>query len=106
MDEITIRDIASRAGVGTATVSRVLNKSGYVSAKTRIRIESAIEELGYVPSAAARTLPTKKTGVVALVIPELGNPFFYKIITGCGQRARARRDAPISQQHGQRGGAG
>ena len=82
MDEITIRDIASRAGVGTATVSRVLNKSGYVSAKTRIRIESAIEELGYVPSAAARTLPTKKTGVVALVIPELGNPFFYKIITG------------------------
>lgn len=85
MKEITIRDIARRAGVGTTTVSRVLNGNGYVGAETRKRVENSIQELGFVPSAAARSLPTRKNDVVALVIPELANPFFAKIVAGVMQ---------------------
>ena len=53
---ITIKDIAQRMGVSSSTVSRVLNRSGYVSASTRARIERAMEELQYQPSWVARSL--------------------------------------------------
>jgi LacI family transcriptional regulator len=83
----TIKDIAQACGVSKATVSRFINKSGYVSAEASELIAAKIEELDYVPSAAARNLTTKKSNVIAVVIPEVSNPFFAEIFKGISQEA-------------------
>lgn len=57
---ITIKEIAERANVSRTTVSRVLNKSGYVSEEARKRVQKVIEETGYVPSEHAKSLRTKR----------------------------------------------
>ena len=58
------------------TVSRVVNGSGRVRAATRRRVERAMRDLAYIPNRAARSLVVKKLGVLALVIPDISNPFF------------------------------
>ncbi|NYI03612.1 LacI family DNA-binding transcriptional regulator [Allostreptomyces psammosilenae] len=83
----TLEAVAARAGVGRGTVSRVVNGSPRVSAETREAVRSAIEELGYVPNRAARTLVTSRTDSVALIVPEsesklVGEPYFSDIIRG------------------------
>jgi LacI family transcriptional regulator len=78
----TIGDVAERAGVSKMTVSRVINKSGYISQETRERVEQAIAELGYVPNALARSLRFKKTKTIALVITDITNPFFTTLARG------------------------
>ncbi len=79
---VTIRDVARRAGVGVATVSRVLNGTGYVKAETRERVLAAAAELGYVPSQLARGLVRRLSGTVGLVVPDITNPFFPLITRG------------------------
>jgi DNA-binding LacI/PurR family transcriptional regulator len=79
--------VAARAGVGRGTVSRVINGSPKVSARSRAAVERAIAELGYVPNRAARSLATRRTDSVALVVPEaetrlFTEPYFSGIITG------------------------
>ena len=76
----TIKDVAQRAGVGIATVSRLLNGTGYVSADARRRIEEAIEALSYIPNERARNLPRKKAGIVGVIIPDLQMPFYASFI--------------------------
>jgi LacI family transcriptional regulator len=78
----TIRDVARRADVAPTTVSRVINNSGYVSKETRERVEAAIAELGYVPNTLARSLRFKKTGTLALVLPDITNPFWTTVARG------------------------
>ncbi|WP_344450959.1 LacI family DNA-binding transcriptional regulator [Actinocorallia aurantiaca] len=83
----TLEAVAARAGVGRGTVSRVINGSPKVSEKAREAVEKAIKELGYVPNPAARTLVTRRTDTVALVVSESeervwGEPFFAGIIRG------------------------
>lgn len=83
----TLEEVASRAGVGRGTVSRVINGSPQVSDRTRQRVMRAVEELGYVPNMAARALVTRRTGAVALVISEpeervFGEPFFAGVVRG------------------------
>jgi LacI family transcriptional regulator len=78
----TIRDVAERAGVSTMTVSRVINRSGYISQETRERVELAIAELGYVPNTLARSLRFKQTKTLALVLTDITNPFFTTIARG------------------------
>jgi LacI family transcriptional regulator len=78
----TISDVAKRAGVSTMTVSRVVNGTGYTSAETRARVETAIGELGYVPNALARQLRSKRTKTIALVVSDISNPFFTTIARG------------------------
>ncbi len=78
----TIGDVAKRAGVSTMTVSRVINNSGYISQKTRERVERAIAELGYVPNALARSLHFKQTKTIALILTDITNPFFTTIARG------------------------
>ncbi|MFB5084965.1 LacI family DNA-binding transcriptional regulator [Symbiobacterium thermophilum] len=80
--KVTIRDVARRAGVGVATVSRVLNGTGYVKAETRERVLAAAAELGYVPSQLARGLVRRLSGTVGLVVPDITNPFFPLITRG------------------------
>jgi DNA-binding LacI/PurR family transcriptional regulator len=73
---VTIKDLAKYASVSPATVSRVLNNSGYVSEETRLRVEQAIAELGYQPDARARGLRGKPSHLVALIIPDILNVFY------------------------------
>ncbi|KAA0565785.1 LacI family transcriptional regulator [Bacillus sp. CH30_1T] len=70
---ITIKEVARRAQVSSATVSRMLNNSGYVSEEARDRILKVIEETGYVPSENAKSLRTKKTKVIGVILPKLGS---------------------------------
>jgi LacI family transcriptional regulator len=86
----TIRDVAKRAGVAPTTVSRVINNSGYVSKETRQRVESAIAELGYVPNTLARSLRFKKTNTLALVVPDITNPFWTTVARGVEDAASDR----------------
>jgi LacI family transcriptional regulator len=86
----TIHDVARRAGVAPTTVSRVLNDSGYVSNKTRERVEAAIAELGYVPNTLARSLRFKKTNTLALVLPDITNPFWTTVARGVEDAASDR----------------
>jgi len=78
----TIHDVAQRAGVSPITVSRVINHSGYASRETRERVEAAVAELGYVPNRLARSLRSKRTHTLALVITDITNPFFTTVARG------------------------
>lgn len=76
----TIQDVAKNAQVGVATVSRVLSGKGYVKAETRDRILKSIEELNYIPNEMARNLYFQKSGIVAVVVPQLSHPFFAEFV--------------------------
>ena len=78
----TIYHVARRARVSTATVSRFLNGTGPVAAETRHRIEQAIQVLGYRPNTVARSLVTKATHTLALLMPDITNPFFPDLVKG------------------------
>jgi len=78
----TIHDVAKRAGVGSITVSRVINNSGYISSETRERVQKAIVELGYVPNTLARSLRSRRTNTVALMVTDITNPFFTTLARG------------------------
>ncbi len=88
---VTIKDIAKAAGVSLATVSRVLNRSGYVKETTREKVHKAIKQLNYTPSAIARSLSTNKTNTIGVIIPEINNPFFGEVIKGITQIADAHQ---------------
>lgn len=75
----TIHDVAQRANVSVATVSRYLNQNGYVGEKSKQAIERAIRELNFVPNKVARTLSTKKSNLIGLIIPDIVNPFFPEL---------------------------
>ena len=78
----TIHDVAKQAGVAPITVSRVINNSGYISDKTRDKVQTAISELGYVPNILARSLRSKRTNTLALVFTDITNPFFTILARG------------------------
>jgi LacI family transcriptional regulator len=85
---VTIRDVARHAGVSQMTVSRVINESASVRPRTRVRVEQAIAELGYVPSRLARGLSAQRTGTLALIVPDVANPFFTLVVRGAEDVAR------------------
>ena len=78
----TIKDIAKRANVSPSTVSRVLNNSGYVKEETRIKINEAIKEMNYTPSAIARSLSRRETNTIGVIVPDITNTYFGEIIQG------------------------
>jgi LacI family transcriptional regulator len=78
----TIADVADRAGVSIATVSRVLNRTTRVSEETARRVQEAIDGLGFVPQAAARHLASRKTSTLGLLLPEVSSEFFFPILRG------------------------
>lgn len=91
----TLEDVATRAGVGRGTASRVINGGARVSDRAREAVEAAISELGYVPNRAARSLAGRRTDAVALVIAEseervFGEPFFAGVVRGIGTALTAR----------------
>ncbi len=89
--KITIKDVAKEAGVSPAIVSRVINEDPKLSIRdeTRERVLEVVEKLEYRPNAIARSLRTKTTGTIAMIIPDITNPFFPEIIKGA-QTASAK----------------
>ncbi|MFI6518948.1 LacI family DNA-binding transcriptional regulator [Spirillospora sp. NPDC050679] len=85
----TIKDVAAAAGVGIATVSRVLSGSGSVSAATRERVLAAARALDYRPSAVGRSLKTRRTGGIGLVVPDVTDPFCAELVAGVLACARS-----------------
>ena len=85
----TINDVARRAGVSPVTVSRVINDTGNVSIATREKVERAIEDLGYVPSVMARSLRSKRTRTLALIVSDITNPFWTTIARGVEDAAQS-----------------
>jgi LacI family transcriptional regulator len=78
----SIQDVANLAQVSTATVSHVLNDTAYVSPRLRDRVLRAVRQLGYQPNALARSLRTKQTKTIGIVIPDITNPFFPAVVRG------------------------
>jgi LacI family transcriptional regulator len=87
---VTIRDVARAAGVSVATVSRVLNRKDTVTAQTERRVREVIRRLEYVPHGGARSLTTRRTHVIGVVLPEMYGDFFSEIIRGIDRVARPR----------------
>jgi LacI family transcriptional regulator len=87
---VTIKDVAKAAGVSVATVSRVLNDSGPVADETRLRIHRIAQELRFIPNGAARSLSTRRTGTLGVVLPDLYGEFFSEVIRGLDQAAQRR----------------
>src|SRR3989304_291604 len=82
----TIRDVASRAGVSIATVSRVINNSPHkVHGATRRRVLRSVARLGYHPNAVARGLRRGTSHSIALIVPDITNPFFPSFSRGVGK---------------------
>ena len=71
---------AGRSQVSTTTVSHVVNHTRFVSDKVRAEVEAAIRELGYVPSAVARSLKSNTTKTIGMLIPNCSNPYFAEIV--------------------------
>ncbi len=83
---VTIYDIAEKANVSIATVSRVLNKNPRVSAATRARVLRVAEDLGYEPHPSAQSLARRKSSLVSAVIPMVTNYFFMEVLRGLQAR--------------------
>ncbi len=82
MARVTIKDVAKKANVSTATVSRVLNNVGFVSEEIKKRVFDAVDQLNYQPNAVARSLKQDKTNTIGVVIPDISNPYFMTISKG------------------------
>ena len=88
----TLEEVGEVAGVSRATVSRVINNSPRVSPSAREAVERAIAKLGYTPNQAARSLVTRRTDAIALVVSEpearfFSDPFFSAVVRGVGSAA-------------------
>lgn len=79
---MTIKQIATLAGVSTSTISRVLNDSGYVKNEVRRKIEDVIRETGYVPSSVAKDLKRKDTDFVGVIIPKINSSSIGDLVSG------------------------
>ena len=88
---MNIKELAKRVGVSSATVSRVLNNSGYVKEETRKRVLEAVEEYNYVPNAIARNLSINDNPSIGVIIPDIENEFFFKAISGISEIADTYR---------------
>jgi len=84
----TISDVAQKAGVSIATVSRVINGSTPVAPETAQRVQEAIRELAFVPRAAARVLASRRTETLGLLLPEIGGAFFSPLLRGIEAEAQ------------------
>ncbi len=88
---VTLHDVALAAGVHPSTVSRTLSRPELVNVRTRHAVEDAVRQLGYVPNRAARRLAGGRTATVAILVPDVTNPFFAGIVRGA-QRTAAPSD--------------
>jgi LacI family transcriptional regulator len=86
----TIREVAKLAGVAPITASRVINDSGYTSEDVKQRVKQAAKQLNYVPNVLARSLKSKRTNTLALVLTDITNPFWTTVARGVEDAASAQ----------------
>ncbi len=87
----TIKDVAKKANVSVATVSRVINNTGYVNQETRKLVVAAIKELEYIPNELARSLFKKQSKIIGVIVPHLSTYFFAELIEAL-EEALAKKD--------------
>lgn len=85
---ITIKDVARQANVSISTVSRVINDSKPVSDDIKIRVVKVIEELGYKPNPVARSLVTKKSRLIGVIIPDISDPYIAELLNAIEEVAK------------------
>jgi len=90
-----IYEVAKRAGVSTATVSRVLSRPQVVSPETRRRVLHAVKIMAYAPNSAAKNLRTLRTGKLLVTVPDISNPFFSLILQGIEDAAQREGHAVL-----------
>jgi len=96
----TIKDVAREAGVSIATVSRVLNDVGPVDGETRRHVRQIARQLKYVPNALGRSLSTKRTDAIGLLLPDLFGEFFSEVLRGSDQTVqRSHYHLVVSSSH-------
>ncbi len=102
---VTIKDVAERCGVSPSTVSRVISKSPRISKATTEKVLACMDELGYYPNAAARSLARNRTGTIGVIMPTTSedvflNPFFPEAIRGIAKAAaKAKYDILLSSNY-------
>jgi len=95
MGKFTIKDIARLANVSNATVSRVINNYPYINRKTKEKVLEIISKTDYQPNALARSLVTKKSGMIGVIVWDLASPFFSEIVREIGNECREKNYQPI-----------
>lgn len=85
---VTIRDVALRAGVSIATVSRVLNRTAPVDERKRVLVETAAADLGYIPNPAAQSLLGRRTGGIGVLLPYVSGEFYSELLNGLDSTAK------------------
>ncbi len=90
MSEASIKEVAKLAGVSIATVSRCLNTPEKVTEKTRLRVQDAIVQTGYLPNTLAQSFRRGRTNMVMVVLPSIGDPFFTAVMHGIRTAAKAK----------------
>lgn len=88
LQQTLLSDVAREAGVSTASVSRVLNRAPHVSSQLRVRVEAAVDKLGYVPHGSARALASRRIGAIGVLVPTLDNSIFSTGINRLEQRLK------------------
>lgn len=93
--KVTIKDVAKEANVAVSTVSRVLSDSSKISEKTKAKVWEAVKKLNYIPNDMARGLATKRTNILAVIVPQwicdsFYHPFFLQVFRGISNCAKDR----------------
>jgi len=83
----TIRDVAKKANVSVSTVSRVINQKGYVHEETKELVNKIIEELGFIPNQLARSLTSRSSKIVGVIVPHIGLSFYGALLEGIETQA-------------------
>lgn len=96
----TLHDVARLAGVSFNTVSNVINNHPHVSAKTRAKVQAAIDELGYQPNLAARSLRSGRSGIIGLLVPDLSLAYFAQLAAEVIRAAELRGQVVLIEQTG------
>jgi DNA-binding LacI/PurR family transcriptional regulator len=85
----TIRDVAKKANVSVSTVSRVINQKGYVHEDTKVIVEKTIKELGFIPNQLARSLTSRSSKIIGVIVPHIGPSFYGELLEGIESQASA-----------------
>jgi DNA-binding LacI/PurR family transcriptional regulator len=102
MSRTTLKDVGDYVGVSAKTVSNVVNGTGWVREDLKVRVRSAIKELGYRPNVAARHLRSGRSGMIAVALPDLAQPYFAELASALVRAAEERSiTVLINQTNGQ-----
>ena len=77
----TLKDVAKEAGLTVTTVSRIINNRGYISDKSREKVEQAMQKLNYQPNEVARSLSKQTTNTIGVIVPHISHPYFAELIS-------------------------